>query len=106
GDVPELDHLGGPRLDLGEPVEGLVEREQAAGSDRSGAAGCSGSRSRRARWPPCLGPRLRRALSTRMRRMASAAAAKKWPRPSNAASGVAPTSRRYASWTRAVGWSV
>ena len=40
-----------------------------------------------------------RAWLTRMRRMASAAAAKKWPRPSNCWS---PISRRYDSWTRAV----
>ena len=37
--------------------------------------------------------------------MASAAAAKKWPRPSNPGLR-SPTSRRYASWTRAVGWRV
>ena len=38
--------------------------------------------------------------------MASAAAAKKWPRPSQPWGGSPPTSRRYASWTRAVAWSV
>ena len=38
--------------------------------------------------------------------MASAAAAKKWPRPSQSRAGSSPTSRRYASWTRAVAWSV
>ena len=36
------------------------------------------------------------------RRMASAAAAKKWPRLSHRRSSPEPTSRRYASWTRAV----
>ena len=38
--------------------------------------------------------------------MASAAAAKKWPRPSHGRRRPPPTSRRYASWTRAVGWRV
>src|SRR5439155_268804 len=37
-------------------------------------------RSTRCRSPPCLGRRLRRALSIKIRRIASAAAAKKWPR--------------------------
>ncbi len=39
----------------------------------------------------------RRAASTRMRRMASAAAAKKWPRLSHRAASTGPTKRRYAS---------
>ena len=38
--------------------------------------------------------------------MASAAAAKKWPRLSQRASSAGPTSRRYASWTRAVAFRV
>ena len=38
--------------------------------------------------------------------MASAAAAKKWPRLSQCSPPGVPTSRRYASWTRAVGSSV
>src|SRR5262249_45526185 len=42
--------------------------------------GSTSARSRRRRPPPCFAWRLRRAFSTRMRRMASAAAAKKWPR--------------------------
>ena len=41
------------------------------------------------------------AAAEAMRRMASAAAAKKWPRLFHAALS-ASTSRRYASWTRAV----
>ena len=45
------------------------------------------------------------AAAEAMRRMASAAAAKKWPRPSQRGSP-SPTRRRYASWTRAVGSSV
>ena len=49
---------------------------------------------------------LDRAVSTRMRRMASAAAAKKWPRPFHACAWSTSTKRRYASWTRAVAWSV
>ena len=38
--------------------------------------------------------------------LASAAAAKKWPRLSQCRAFSLPTRRRYASWTRAVGWSV
>src|SRR6058998_2268167 len=49
--------------------------------------------------------RLRRAFSTRMRRIASAAAAKKWPRPFH--SWFAPPVRRnHASCTSAVGCKV
>ena len=48
--------------------------------------------------------------STRIRRIASAAAAKKCPRPFHAAAPAAPTSlptnRRYASCTSAVAWSL
>ena len=39
----------------------------------------------------------RRAFSTKMRRMASAAAAKKWPRPFQTGAAFPSTSRRYAS---------
>jgi hypothetical protein len=38
--------------------------------------------------------------------MASAAAAKNWPRPSQRCTRCAPTSRKYASWTRAVARNV
>ena len=38
--------------------------------------------------------------------MASAAAAKKCPRPFQSRGRPSPTRRRYASWTKAVGWSV
>jgi len=55
------------------------------------------------RTTPCFSVLLRRALSTRIRRIASAAAAKKWRRLSKCWS---PTSRRYASWTSAVASSV
>ncbi len=46
----------------------------------SGAATRSGSRSTRARSPPRFAAPFRRARSTKIRRIASAAAAKKWPR--------------------------
>src|SRR5262249_39579569 len=49
---------------------------------------------------------LRRTVSTRMRRMASAAAAKKWPRLSQCWAFSTSTSRRFTSWTKAVAWSV
>ena|ERR1022692_1019361 len=58
------------------------------------ASASTPSRSRRFLPPPCLTLRLRRAFSTRMRRIASAAAAKKCPRLSQPASRSLPTSRR------------
>ena len=81
GEVAELDQLGlACGSSLGQPVQGLVEGQQVV--VRSSAASSSGVRGRpalpiaaRASARP-----LARALSTRMRRMASAAAAKKWPR--------------------------
>ena len=36
----------------------------------------------------------------------ASAAAKRWPRPSQGLAGSVSTSRRYASWTRAVVWKV
>ena len=65
----------------GQPVQGLVEGEQVVvrrlrrrpGRRRPGRCRCSAA-------AVLAGRRLRRAFSTRMRRMASAAAAKKWPR--------------------------
>ena len=53
--------------------------------------------------PPRLAAFFRRAFSTRMRRMASAAAAKKCRRFAQSRPASAPATRRYASWTRAVG---
>src|SRR5262245_32713781 len=70
---------------------------------RDGAMASTSSRSIRRRSPPCFSVSFRRALSIRMRRMASAAAARKCPRPAKYWS---PTRRRYASWTRAVACSV
>ena len=67
-----------------EPGQGVVEGEQIVVAGRGGDAR-SASRSTRWRSPPCLTALLAAGRSTRMRRMASAAAAKKWPRPSNAA---------------------
>src|SRR5262249_55263934 len=68
---------------LARPVSRFDHLQDYQGSASATAA----SRSRRWRSPPCLGRALRRALSTRMRRMASAAAAKKWPRLSQASGG-------------------
>ena len=58
------------------------------------------------RSPPLLSRFLSRARLRRIRRIASAAAAKKWPRLSQSWILATPTSRRYASWTSAVAWSV
>ena len=80
GEVAELDQLGlggGPRGELRPgPRPGPGGRRGSAGSRPA-----MSSRSTRGRAAAALrGCRLRRAFSTRMRRMASAAAAKKWPR--------------------------
>ena len=56
-------------------------------------AGKSESRSMRRRPRPCFGRCLRRATSTRIRRIASAAAAKKWPRESQCRARSSSTSR-------------
>jgi hypothetical protein len=69
-------------------------------SDSRGAAGSAISRSCRCRSQPRRRAFSPQALSTRVRQMASAAAAKQWPRPSNCWS---PTRRRYASRTRGGG---
>ena len=84
GEVPELHQLGLGRLLSGEPSQGLVEGQQVVGGGPATIS--TSSRSRRRRPPPCFSDCLRRALSIRMRRMASAAAAKKWPRPSQSRS--------------------
>ena len=103
GEVPELDQLGRRRVLARRggrgPRPGRAGRRSGASGGRAGRPGRLGP----ARSPPCLRGRLRRAASTRMRRMASAAAAKKWPRPFQSGPASPPTSRRYASWTRAVG---
>ena len=81
GEEPELDQLGrlrGPRRPAGRgPRPGRAGRR----SGRRRRARPARRGRRRGRPPPRLRPPLRRAFSTRMRRMASAAAAKKWPRP-------------------------
>ena len=78
---------------------------RSSSSAGAATAARASSNSTRARPPPCLWACLRRALSMRMRRMASAAAPKKWARPCHPASPApaGPTSRRYASCTSAVG---
>ena len=80
GEVAELDQpggLAGPRRPAGSgPRRGRAGRRPARCSRRRRRRG-----RRAGRRPPRLSACLRRACSTRMRRMASAAAAKKWPRP-------------------------
>ena len=84
----QLDKPGLLRIALGEPIQGDVEGEQIHLLSR-GDQGIEVHVP--CRWsPPCFRVCLRRAFSTRMRRMASAAAAKKWPRPSQVAPGPGP----------------
>src|SRR5262249_22709231 len=66
----------------------------ARGPSGAGGGGPSGGRGRRAGAPPCSARPLRRAFSTRMRRIASAAAAKKCPRLSHGRSCPPSTSRK------------
>ena len=80
------------------PARAASGRPRSSGrGPRPGPAGLRGLPGRparsgrgpaRARSPPCLRLCLRRAFSTRMRRMASAAAAKKWPRLSQCGSSL------------------
>jgi len=70
-------------------------------SIESSTASTRESRADRAPSPPRFAARRRRAWSTRMRRMACAAMAKKWPRLCQATRSW-PTRRKYASCTSAV----
>ena len=101
GEVPQLDQPGGLGVVPLERGQGVVEGEQL-GRPRPSSATDTCVEVDPPRSPPRLAAALRRARSTRMRRMASAAAAKKCPRPSQLGPRRRPTSRRYASWTRAV----
>ena len=85
GEDAELDKLGLDRVLRGKLLEGLVEGQQIVVG--LGAAGCAASRSSGA-VAATLEPVPPAGVSTRIRRMASAAAAKKWPRPSQGRSGV------------------
>ena len=99
-----LDRQPGEEAQLDQPGLLRVVARRAGPGPRPGRAGPSpapvGDQERRGRGPRAADRRrasrvcLRRAFSTRMRRMASAAAAKKWPRPSQAGAGPVPTSRR------------
>src|SRR5713101_7827250 len=73
GEDPELGHLGGSGILAGQDRQRLVDVQDGV---RVGLEiGSAWDRSIRFRLPPCFSVFLRRALSTRMRRMASAAAA-------------------------------
>ena len=102
GEVAELDQLGRLGVGRGQPAQGLVDREQLGVAPVVGGDQGVLGEVDRATAPPRLRAFRRRARSTRMCRMASAAAAKKWPRPAHRGPSAGPTSRRYASWTRAV----
>ena len=103
GEEAELHQLAPPAG--GRPPAGSGRRRGGgAGRRPAGAAAASASsKSTRRRPPPCRTRPLRRAGSTRMRRMASAAAAKKCPRPSqsrgaSAARPAAGTPRGPGRW--------
>ena len=106
GEEPELDQLGLPRVLRLELPEGLVQGEQVGRrSPPPGPARCRRGRAGGVRRRPCGS-----ACGGRARRGCGA-----WPRPRRRRSGrgrpsrgpcSSPTSRRYASWTRAVAWSV
>ena len=92
GEVMQLDQLGGLRFLEGESLEGLVHGQQFLrwAVDREDGLVQIDPPLR----PPCLTRRFRRAFSTRIRRMASAAAPKKWPRPFHGLETSPPTRRR------------
>ena len=81
GKVAELDKFHFFRMGFGEAIESLVEGQKLVIG--AGAANRSGSSSCRLPLPPRFMAWRRRACSTRIRRIASAAAAKKCRCPSN-----------------------
>ena len=90
GEVAELDQLGACRVFRGQLGPG-PRRGRAGRPGGSATARSTSSRSSRRQPPPCLSrPLARGRWSTRMRRMASAAAAKKWPRLFQCCSALAP----------------
>jgi hypothetical protein len=91
-EVPQFDQSGRRLVNFGKLPERLIQRM----SSEVAMAGMS-ARSRRTIPAPRLRLFLRRALSTRIRRMASAAAAKKWPRELQCRTFSTSTRRRYAS---------
>jgi hypothetical protein len=108
GEVAELDEARLARVELGEAGEGLVEREHVDVRRPVAAAAPGASASDSVTWrapPPRLAARRARAWSTSTRRMSCAATAKNCVRLSQRACRWS-TSRRYASWTSAVAWSV
>src|SRR5262249_24908052 len=107
-EVAQRDHLRRRGVDRLEALQRLVDRlDVREGRRRLDLAAVE-------RLAVEVAPRrsasFRRAWSTRMRRMASAAAAKKWPRLPQPGGGdprrPPSTRRRYASWTSAVASSV
>ena len=88
-----------------EPNEGLVERQQIDVVGRLGRRDPDVERHRERLAPPRLSASRARAWSMRIRRIACDAIAKKCPRFFHV-TRVWSTSRKYASWTTAVGWSV
>ena len=104
GEVPQFDEIGLERVLGRQPVQGFVQGEQIF-PRLTGGGQVRRQFDRRGRRRASDG-RLPAGASTRIRRMASAAAAKKWPRFPTVPHRPGPTSRRYASWTRAVAFRV
>ena len=99
--------LGTVRVDRGQASDGVVKGDEIiVGRVNGDRVKLKASTCKRLVPSKCLTRLRSRARSMRMRRMASAAAAKKWRRPSHGLPGSEPTSLKYASWTSAVAWSV
>ena len=93
GEITKLHQLGNRRVEPGEFFQGLVQGDQVI--VRHGHGNRRRNRAREdSKSPPCFCRDFRRAFSTRIRRMASAAAEKKWPRPSQGLLESDPTIRR------------
>jgi hypothetical protein len=80
GEEAQADQGGGVRVNGLQLLQGVAEGKDVFNGWGGATRTASWNSSRRA-WPPRLTAWRRRACSTRMRRMASAAAAKKGPRP-------------------------
>ena len=80
---------------------GLHQRKPGRLTRQSATVSSKPSSDTRWKLPPWFSLLLRRAISIRIRRMASAAAQKKWPRAVPVLRLLVSTRRKYASWTSA-----
>ena len=92
--IPQLHQLRLSRRLGGEPVQHLVDRQELERISVVERRHFVDNDARARQLAAVLAARFRRARSTRIRRMASAAAAKKWPKFSQCCSGAFPTKRR------------